>query len=87
VPLTTQESAGHSRYAENSAASRLRSKDPFLPGLKARASWEKSGDTRQADDRIRAVYKPGESFTLPETVGAAVELETDQLLGPAEPTG
>jgi hypothetical protein len=31
--------------------------------------------------RCRAVYRPGESFTLPESVGATVELDVTTLLG------
>jgi hypothetical protein len=33
--------------------------------------------------RVHAVYPPGESFTLPESIGAAVTLEAGSVLGSA----
>ncbi|MFG2879490.1 cupin domain-containing protein [Streptomyces sp. NPDC048337] len=59
--MTTEESAGQNRCEENSGAPRLRAKDPFSPasgryphpGLKAGASWEKSGEGGHQGDRWR----------------------------------
>jgi Uma2 family endonuclease len=39
-------------------------------------------DPRDGEYRTRSTYRPGESFTLPESVGAKVELDVDMLLGP-----
>lgn len=40
-------------------------------------------DPLEGEYRSRSVYRPGESFTLPESIGAAVELDVDTLLGRA----
>lgn len=37
-------------------------------------------DPQAGEYRTRSVHKPGESFVLPESLGARVELETDALL-------
>lgn len=37
---------------------------------------------RDGEYRARDVHRPGESFWLPESVGAKVELEVDTVLGP-----
>lgn len=37
-------------------------------------------EPRDGEYRTRAVHKPGETFTLPESVGTTVELETHALL-------
>jgi Uma2 family endonuclease len=37
-------------------------------------------DPRDGEYRTRSVHKPGESFALPESIGAVVELDTDALL-------
>jgi hypothetical protein len=37
-------------------------------------------DPQGGEYRTRSVHKPGESFTLPESIGAKVELEVDSLL-------
>ena len=37
-------------------------------------------DPHDGEYRTRSTYKKGETFTLPETIGAKVELETDSLL-------
>jgi Uma2 family endonuclease len=37
---------------------------------------------RNGEYRARVVYRPGESFWLPESIGAKVELDVDTLLGP-----
>ncbi|GAB2896966.1 Uma2 family endonuclease [Streptomyces mayteni] len=38
-------------------------------------------EPRQGTYRRRAVYRPGESFALPESVGAKIEIEVDALIG------
>ncbi|GAA1218787.1 Uma2 family endonuclease [Kitasatospora nipponensis] len=41
-------------------------------------------DPQGGEYRVHAVHHPGQSFTLPGSVGAVVELEVDALLGPAK---
>jgi Uma2 family endonuclease len=39
-------------------------------------------DPRDGEYRVRAVHRSGESFTLPESLGAPVKLDVDTVLGP-----
>ncbi|HCA84549.1 MAG TPA: hypothetical protein DEQ61_03000 [Streptomyces sp.] len=38
-------------------------------------------DPRDGQYRLRAIHRPGESFTLPESVGEPVKLDVDTILG------
>jgi Uma2 family endonuclease len=40
-------------------------------------------DPRDGKYRTRSVFEPGESLTLPKSVGAEAEVDVDTLLGPA----
>ncbi len=39
-------------------------------------------DPHDGEYRIHTIHRPGESFTLPASIGAEVTLEVDAVLGP-----
>jgi Uma2 family endonuclease len=54
----------------------------YLIGDRKRREVVLLSEPKNGEYRTRAVYRPGELFPLPESMGAKVELETDILLGP-----
>ncbi|WP_035804763.1 Uma2 family endonuclease [Kitasatospora mediocidica] len=41
-------------------------------------------DPEDGEYRVHAVHHPGKRFTLPESIGAVVEIDVDSVLGPAK---
>ncbi|MDH6130883.1 Uma2 family endonuclease [Kitasatospora sp. MAA4] len=41
-------------------------------------------DPKDGEYRVHAVHHPGQRFTLPESIGAAVEIDVDSVLGPVK---
>lgn len=57
----------------------------YLIGDRRRGEVVVLTEPRDGAYRTRSVYRPGESLSLPESIGAAVKLDVDTVLGPRSP--